>query len=141
MRNDHPSIPSKTFSALTGLEIIDIYCKKLREAMEGSDDFAGHLTFPVVEGELVLTFRSYPGRNSVTPIVLNVDVKAQGEGELPELGEPITGTLKVELVTDTPDAERVKHGMPVTRPEMRNGRYVDVATVEKPLPEIPRMED
>jgi len=134
-------IPSKSFSALSGSEIIEILCTQLRSALEADDSFSPHLTFPVVEAQWSLTFRAYPGRNSVTPIEVKVGLKAKGEGELPELQEPIVGDKKGEIVTDTPDAERVKHGMPVTRPELVGGRFVDQKIIEKPLPEIPRMED
>ena len=134
-------IPSKVYSALTGAEVIDIFCKQLRDSLESDMDFASHITYPVVEARWSLEFRAYPGRNSVTPIEMKVDLKAKGVGPMPELQEPIVGEKKGELITDAADEARVKHGMPVTKPELRNGRYVDVATVEKPLPEIPRMED
>lgn len=138
---ENQAIPSKAFSALSGAEIIEIFTKQLRAAMEADDSFAPHITFPVVEAQWSLTFRAYPGRNSVTPIEMKVDLKAQGTGELPELQEPIVGEKKGELITDTPDAERVKHGMGVPRPEKVGGRFCDVKVIEKPLPEIPRMDD
>jgi hypothetical protein len=136
-----PRIPSKSFSALSGSEIIEIFCRQLRDALEGHDDFSSHLTFPVVEATWHLEFRSYPGRNSTTPLIVDVPLKAEGKGEMPPLQSPITGEKKGELITDAPDEVRVKYGMPVTRPEMVNGRFIDRAVIEKPLPEIPRMED
>lgn len=134
-------IPSASFSALTGAEIKEILNKQWNAAWDDDDNFAPFLTFPVVEATWTLTFRAYPGRNSVTPIVKTIEMKAQGVGELPELQDPIVGEHKGEIITDTPDVERVKHGLGVPHPERVGGRFVDVKSIEQPLPEIPRMED
>lgn len=133
-------IPSKTFSALNGAEIIEIFLKQIREAMEADDSFSSHLTFPVVEGNWRLEFRFYPGRNAVTPIVVETAIKAQGQGTLPELGEPVSGEATGSLITDAPDQARVENGLPVPAPERVGGNFVDVRRIQKPMPTIPRMD-
>lgn len=133
MSSQVPSIPSKVFSALSGEEVKKIVLKQVEAAFDSDENFMAHLTYPVVEGDFVFKMRSYPSRGDT--LVVKASVRAEAEGPLPELDKPFESTLTGSFKTDTPDQTRQEHGLPITRPEMRNGRFVDVASEE--VPELP----
>lgn len=120
------------FNALDGTELAKAVTAqilpKIKEQLEADSNFAGHVTYPVVEWEWELTVRAYPHEPG------SFRAKAAGKLAAPKV-TIVRGSRLVDSSDDnnTPDAVRVESGIPVTRPEKTSAGVM--ADVKQPLQE------
>ena len=109
----------RLFNALTGREVKAIILREIAKAMDQDEQFASHLTYPLIEWDWTVNLRAFAQENS--------EFKTEASGKITvSQPEPVTvqlaGARSVTKSDDhpegqAPDEARREAGLPVTSVE------------------------